>query len=77
MLEETKKKIKPQKTKTTKEIFGFPLKTFRNSEDLRKMMLIASDNTLFLIGENEIRYPEGDSKIELVWAKVFRTCDSH
>jgi len=71
------KKIKPDKLRTTKELFGFPFKTFKNSKDLHRQMLEASENTLFLIGENMIKYPDGREVTELVWAKVFRTRDNH
>ena len=71
------KKIKPDKLRTTKEVFGFPFKTFKNSKDLHRQMLEASENTLFLIGENVIKYPGGRERTELVWARVFRTRDSY
>jgi len=67
------KKIKPDKLKTTKEVFGFSLKTFKNSEDLHRQMLEASENTLFLVGKNIIKYPDGREAIELIWARIFRT----
>ena len=69
------KEIKPDELKTTKEVFGFPFETFKDSKDLRRQMLEASENTLFLIGENVIKYPEGREVTELVWARVFRTRD--
>lgn len=77
-MKKEKREIAPIKFKTTKEIFGFPVKTsFTSEKDLYRQMLEASENTLFLIGENVFKYPDGNKKVELVWARVFRTKDSH
>lgn len=64
-------------------LFDFPIKSLLTG-DLREEMLNGDSNTLYLIGQNVIEQDvptrEGDvvsskkeKKVELVWAKVYRT----
>ena len=71
----TPKLNKRGKADKSEKLFDFPIKTFKDGNELQKLMINAEENTLFLIGEIETKFPEGDSKIELVWAKIYRTKD--
>ncbi len=62
-------------TMESKKVFGFPIKIFTTAKDLHKQMMSAEENTLFLIGEEVTKFPEGDDKITLIWAKIFKTRD--
>jgi hypothetical protein len=56
------------------KLFDFPLATF-TPENLQETMAQAKDGTLFCIKVSEIKHHEGDSDVEVVWAKIFRTTD--
>ncbi len=54
------------------KLFDFPIETY-TPENLREQMAKASDGTLFCIEVKEQKHHEGDSTVEIVWAKIFRT----
>jgi hypothetical protein len=54
-----------KKPKIDKKVFNYPIKTFKNSKDLIKMMLESDNNTLFILGEKTICKDEGRPKVEL------------
>lgn len=56
------------------KVFGFPIKTFTD-KNMRKKMMEAQEGTMFLIGENRYKFPEGEDQIELVWARIIKTRD--
>ena len=50
-------------------VFNFPIKTF-NPDNLLDEMLNADENTVFVLGEKEIKHTKGDSDIELTFVQI-------
>ncbi len=59
--------------KDEEKIFGLPIKTYKDADDLLKMMIESDGKELFLLASVKIKNQEGNDSINLIWAKIYRT----
>lgn len=58
----------------SEKIFTSAVKVF-DPDNLLEAMLDATEGTVFLVGEQRIRNPEGDGTVEMTFAQIYKAKD--